>query len=79
MEQRLSLVSFRRSRHENLGLAASKSSSNDQITFFQLGGIILGLYSLISLVENLIKMWALGLAALPWPIMPDQKNKLTSF
>ena len=50
MEQRLSLVSLgvrdlkiSRGFYENLNWAASKSTSNDQITAFLLGGIILGL------------------------------------
>ena len=60
MEQRLSLVSLgvrdlkiSRCFYENLNWAASKSTSNDQITAFQLGGIILGLYRLDVLAEEL--------------------------
>ena len=67
MEQRLSLVSlgvrdFKISWdfYENLDWAASKSSSNDQITFFQLGGIILGLYSLNVLKEELNQVVGTG-------------------
>ena len=59
MEQRLSLVSLgvrdmkvSRNFYENLGWVASKGASNDQITFFQLGDIILGLYSLEALAEE---------------------------
>ena len=59
MEQRLSLVylgvldlRISRNFYENLSWAASKSSSNDQSTFFQLGGIILRLYSLGVLAEE---------------------------
>ena len=59
MEQRISLVSLgvrdmaiSRSFYEALGWQASEQASNEQITFFQLGGIILGLYGLEALAEE---------------------------
>ena len=67
MEQRLSLVSLgvrdlkiSRDFYENLNWAASKSTSNDQITAFQLGGIILGLYRLDVLAEELNQVVGTG-------------------
>ena len=62
MEQRLSLVSLgvrdlkiSRDFYENLNWAASKSTSNDQITAFQLGGITLAHNArLKEQVENLL-------------------------
>ena len=67
MEQRLSLVSLgvrdlkiSRGFYENLNWAASKSTSNDQITAFQLGGIILGLYRLGVLAEELNQVVGTG-------------------
>ncbi len=59
MEQRLSIISLgvsdmvkSRSFYEKLGWKASAENSNDKITFFQLGGIILGLYGLDALAEE---------------------------
>ena len=59
MEQRLSLVSLgvadvaaSRSFYEGLGWTPSEAISNDSIVFFQLGGIILGLYGRAALAEE---------------------------
>ena len=59
MEQRLSLVSLgvrdlaaSRAFYERLGWTPSAAASNDQIVFFQLGGIVLGLYSRSALAED---------------------------
>ena len=59
MEQRLSLVSLgvedlakSRAFYERLGWKASPKHSNENITFFQLGGIVLGLYSRAGLAEE---------------------------
>ena len=59
MEQRLSLVSLgvrdmalSRNFYEALGWQAAADASNEQITFFQLGGIILGLYGLQALADE---------------------------
>ena len=59
MEQRLSLVSLgvrdlaaARAFYEKLGWQASPKNSNDNIVFFQLGGIVLGLYSRAALAEE---------------------------
>ena len=59
MEQRLSLVSLgvddlveSRAFYEKLGWKASPKHSNESITFFQLGGIVLGLYSRTGLAEE---------------------------
>ncbi|MDD9878203.1 MAG: VOC family protein [Magnetovibrio sp.] len=60
MEQRLSLVSLgvndlkaSTAFYEKLGWRHSAANSNDQITFFQLGGIILGLYGRQALAEDI--------------------------
>jgi len=59
MEQRLSLVSLgvadvaESTRFYNaLGWNQAESQSNDAITFFQMGGIILGLYGRAALAED---------------------------
>ncbi|RED48613.1 VOC family protein [Aestuariispira insulae] len=59
MEQRLSLVSLgvndlgrSRAFYEKMGWQASPKNSNDNIVFFQLGGIVLGLYSRAALAEE---------------------------
>ena len=59
MEQRLSLVSLgvddlkvSRAFYEKLGWKASPKNSNDNIVFFQLGGIVLGLYGRKALAEE---------------------------
>ena len=59
MEQRVSLITLgvrdmERSRHfyEKLGWVASDANSNAEVTFFQMGGIILGLYGLEALAEE---------------------------
>jgi uncharacterized protein len=58
MEQRLSLVTLgvgdmaaARSFYERLGWQPS-SSSNEQVTFFQMGGVIFGLYGRDALAED---------------------------
>ena len=59
MEQRISMISLgvsdltrsRRFYEEGLGWKAS-SRSNEQITFFQVGGMVLGLYSKTALAED---------------------------
>lgn len=59
MEQRLSLVTLgvrdmakSRAFYEKLGWVADAKAGNEQVTFFQLGGIILGLYGLEALAED---------------------------
>ena len=51
MEQRLTMISLgvdnmpaSRAFYERLGWVANTAASNDDITFFQMGGIIMGLY-----------------------------------
>jgi predicted lactoylglutathione lyase len=60
MEQRLSLVSLgvadvaaATAFYERLGWQRSAANSNEQITFFQLGGIILGLYGAQALADDI--------------------------
>ncbi len=60
MEQRLSLVSLgvadvaaASDFYERLGWRRSEKNSNEAITFFQLGGIILGLYGRQALAEDI--------------------------
>ena len=59
MEQRLSLISLgvadvaaSRSFYERLGWIPSAAVSDDSIVFFQLGGIVLGLYGRAALAED---------------------------
>ncbi len=59
MEQRLSLVTLgvrdmakSRAFYEKLGWQADEKAGNEQVTFFQLGGIILGLYGLDALAKD---------------------------
>ncbi len=60
MEQRLSLVSLgvvdvaaSTAFYERLGWKRSAANSNESITFFQLGGIILGLYGADALADDI--------------------------
>lgn len=60
MEQRLSLVSLgvadvaaSTAFYERLGWKRSVANSNEHITFFQLGGIILGLYGAQALADDI--------------------------
>jgi uncharacterized protein len=60
MEQRLSLVSLgvadvaaATAFYERLGWQRSVANSNESITFFQLGGIILGLYGRQALADDM--------------------------
>ena len=64
MEQRLSIVSLgvddlaaATAFYEKLGWRPSAANSNDQITFFQLGGMILGLYGRQALAEDAPPIW----------------------
>ena len=59
MEQRITMVSLgvddlaaSRAFYERLGWKTSAKHSNDNIVFFQLGGIILGLYDRQALAED---------------------------
>ena len=59
MEQRLSLISLgvkdvaeATTFYNRMGLAHAAEQSNDQITFFQMGGGILGLYGRDALAED---------------------------
>lgn len=60
MEQRLSLVSLgvadvaaATAFYERLGWQRSEANSNESITFFQLGGILLGLYGAQALADDI--------------------------
>ncbi len=60
MEQRLSLVTLgvtdvalATAFYERMGWRRSAANSNDQVTFFQLGGIILGLYGTQALADDI--------------------------
>jgi predicted lactoylglutathione lyase len=60
MEQRLSLVTLgvhdlaaSTAFYERLGWQRSAANSNDAVTFFQLGGIILGLYGAEALADDM--------------------------
>ena len=59
MEQRVSLITLgvrdmeqSRGFYEKLGWVASDANSNAGVTFFQMGGLILGLYGLEALAEE---------------------------
>jgi predicted lactoylglutathione lyase len=60
MEQRLSLVTLgvvdvaaATAFYERMGWRRSKANSNEHVTFFQLGGIILGLYGTQALADDI--------------------------
>lgn len=59
MEQRVSLISLgvadiaeSRAFYERLGWQANAASSNESIVFFELGGVLLGLYGRSALAED---------------------------
>ena len=79
MEQRISLITLgvadlaRSRRFYEQGLSWQPSSaSNEHVTFFQTGGMVLALYGKTALAQDAhVPLRGLGLVVSPWRIMCD--------